>query len=79
MEPGERGGYEGTGDGPQWLIKKVDYEHVQEGYEFLLEAWAAHDEHVIAVREELNMHLAFFSLTADVTDGMRSPWKLHLY
>ena len=33
----------------------------------------AHDEHVIAVREELNMDLFFFFLpTADVTDGTRS-------
>ena len=28
----------------------------------------AHDEHVIAVREELSLHFFF---TADVTDGMR--------
>ena len=30
------------------------------------------ERNVIAVREELNMHLVFFLPTADVTDGMRS-------
>jgi hypothetical protein len=33
-----------------------------------------HEERVIAVREEPNLHLEFYQ--RDVTDGMRSPWKL---
>merc|ERR1712136_735327 len=33
-----------------------------------------HEERVIAVREEPNLHLEFYQ--RDVTDGMRSPWNL---
>ena len=35
---------------------------------------ALHDERVIAVREEPNLHLEFYQ--RDVTAGIRSPWKL---
>ena len=34
----------------------------------------SHDERVVAVREEPNLHLEFYQ--RDVTDGMRTPWKL---
>ena len=36
-----------------------------------------HDEHVIAVREEPNVHIEFYK--RDVTDGVQSPWKLPVY
>ena len=33
-----------------------------------------HDERIIAVREEPNLHIVFYQ--RDVPDGMRIPWKL---
>ena len=36
----------------------------------------SHEKRVTAVREESNLHLEFY--LQGVTDGMRSPWKLHV-
>ena len=33
-----------------------------------------HDERIIAVQEEPNLHIVFYQ--RDVPDGMRTPWKL---